>query len=73
MSYITNRYGDSINPKDCEPIELLCGATAHFDTDSGISYRCDRCMAVVGSIGMPNDCKELYDMEECVRKLKGIE
>jgi hypothetical protein len=51
---------------------LLCGATAYFDEGSGISYRCETCMAVVGSIGMPRACKELYDMEDVVEKLKGV-
>ena len=55
-----------------EDIELLCGATASFDHSSGISYRCTTCFAVVGSIGMPRQCKTLYDMEEVVEKLKGI-
>lgn len=55
-----------------EPMPLLCGATAYFDEGSGISYRCETCMAVVGSIGMPRACKELYDMEDVVEKLKGV-
>jgi hypothetical protein len=45
-------------------IELLCGNTAHFDVESGISYRCDACFAVVFSVGMPRVCKELYDKEQ---------
>jgi len=65
-----SRYGEyaPVLPK---PIKLLCGSTAEFDVDSGISYRCTTCFAVVGSIGMPRDCKELYDMEDVVDKLKG--
>ena len=54
-----------------EPITLLCGSNAYFDHYNGISYRCESCGAVVGSIGMPGECKELYDMETVVRKLKG--
>ena len=53
------------------PIVLLCGSSAYFDEGSGIGYRCEECMAMVGSIGMPKRCKELYDMEEVVEKLKG--
>ena len=53
------------------PITLLCGNTAEFDIDSGISYRCTACFAVVHSVGMPRRCKELYDMREVVEKLKG--
>lgn len=54
-----------------KPITLLCGATASFDKGSGCSYRCNDCFATVGSIGMPTECKELYDMEKVISKLKG--
>lgn len=54
-----------------KPLKLLCGSTASFDRASGISYRCNRCNAVVHSIGMPRSCKELYDMEKVANKLKG--
>jgi len=40
------------------PMQLPCGGTAYFDEGSGISYRCEDCMAVVGSIGQPQSCKE---------------
>ena len=55
------------------PIRLLCGNKAYFDFDSGIGHRCATCFAMVGSIGMPKECKKLYDMEEVVSKLKGTE
>jgi len=42
-------------------IFLPCGSTAHFDESSGISYRCNSCFAVVGSIGQPDRCKALGD------------
>lgn len=58
-------------PVTAPPVKLLCGATASFDIESGISYRCNSCYAVVGSIGMPRSCKELYDMEDVINKLKG--
>ena len=45
------------------PIELPCGGEAWFDHESGISFRCIDCFAVVGSVGMPRDCKEIYDRE----------
>ncbi len=51
-------------------IELLCGNTAHFDHESGISYRCDACFATVFSISMPQVCKELYDKQEVWEILK---
>lgn len=37
---------------------LPCGGRAYFDTSSGMSYRCKDCLAVVGSIGMPQECKD---------------
>jgi hypothetical protein len=33
-----------------------CGSRAIFDGD--YSYRCENCMAVIGSIGQPQSCKE---------------
>lgn len=39
-------------------LHLPCGGVARFDESSGISYRCEDCMAVVGSIGQPQSCKE---------------
>jgi hypothetical protein len=65
----------SRQPDDPQPwpedIELECGSIASFDAESGISYRCTTCFAVVGSIGMPRECKELEDMVAVVQKLKG--
>lgn len=40
------------------PMKLPCGGTAYFDHESGISYRCDTCFAVIGSIGQPRECVE---------------
>jgi hypothetical protein len=40
------------------PMYLPCGGTAYFDVDSGISYRCELCGAVVGSIGQAQQCKD---------------
>jgi hypothetical protein len=54
-----------------EDIELECGSIASFDMDSGISYRCTTCFAVVGSIGMPDRCRELEDMVVVIEKLRG--
>ena len=47
---------------------VACGATAIFDYESGISYRCQSCGAVVGSIGMPRECKQLEDEAEIARR-----
>lgn len=41
-----------------EMIKLACGGVAYFDHGSGCSYRCEDCMATVGSIGMPQRCKD---------------
>ena len=46
-------------PNKLEP--LPCGGTPVFDYDSGCAYRCDLCFSVIGSIGMPRQCKELLD------------
>lgn len=63
-------YIDNVSYK-IPPITVLCGSTASFDDGAGYGYRCDYCGAVVGSVGMPRRCKDLYDMEEVVAKLKG--
>ena len=54
-----------------KPVTLLCGSIARFDEGNSISYRCETCMAVVGSVGMPRECKELYSMKDVIEKLKG--
>ena len=54
-----------------EPIKLSCGGTAYFDVSSGISYRCEDCGAVVGSIGMPQWCKEELQKEKMLEILAG--
>ncbi len=41
-----------------KPLRLPCGGTAYFDDGSGYGYRCWDCMAVVGSIGQPQRCKD---------------
>lgn len=40
------------------PMKIIspCGSTALFDGD--YSYRCINCMAVIGSIGQPQHCKD---------------
>lgn len=72
MSASITRWMMNQQPADFDKIILLCGATAFFDEGSGCSYRCDYCFATVGSMGMPSSCKELYDMQEVVNKLKGV-
>ena len=53
-----------------DPMRLPCGGTAYFDESSGISYRCE-CGAVVGSIGMPQECKHEMDKWDLMKKLGG--
>ena len=52
-------------------MRLPCGGVAYFDESSGISYRCEHCMAVVGSIGMPSECKREMDKWDLIEKLGG--
>lgn len=47
-----------MNEHNLPPIHLPCGSRAVFDESSGISYRCENCWAVVGSIGQPQYCKD---------------
>lgn len=49
-----------------------CGAIAYFDEGSGIGYRCEECMAIIGSIGMQRECKDLMEMDEIIDKLKKV-
>lgn len=53
------------------PINLPCGSRAFFDESSGISYRCEDCMAVVGSVGQPQRCKDEAQKHENWAKLGG--
>jgi hypothetical protein len=48
-------------------IYMPCGGTALFDGD--FSYRCMDCMAVIGSIGQPDHCKEESDKYEVLKAL----
>lgn len=52
-------------------IKLPCGSTAFFDVSSGISYRCEDCMAVVGSIGQPQHCKDEAEKWDAWKALGG--
>lgn len=52
-------------------IRIPCGATAVFDESSGISYRCEHCGAVVGSIGQPRECREAAEKYDLMKALGG--
>lgn len=53
------------------PMYLPCGGRAVFDEASGISYRCEDCGAVVGSIGQLRSCVEEADKYKAWEKLGG--
>jgi len=52
-------------------MKLPCGGIASFDHSSGISYRCEDCGAVVGSIGQPRECKEEAMKYDLLKELGG--
>lgn len=52
-------------------IHLPCGGIASFDESSGISYRCEHCGSVVGSIGQPQECKEEAKKYDLMKSLGG--
>lgn len=54
-----------------DPMALPCGGVAYFDESSGISYRCEACGAVVGSIGQPQYCKDEMDKWDLIATLGG--
>ncbi len=54
-----------------DPMPLPCGGIAYFDESSGISYRCEDCGAVVGSIGQPRSCVEEAKKYEAWKLLGG--
>lgn len=54
-----------------EALHLPCGGVAIFDHDSGISYRCTHCMAVVGSIGQSSYCKDTAEKYRAWQALGG--
>lgn len=59
------------NVRGMPPIELPCGGRALFDLSSGISYRCEDCMAVVGSVGQSSYCKDQAKFWEEWKKISG--
>jgi hypothetical protein len=38
---------------------MNCGGIPIFDMESGYAYRCDRCFAVIGSMGQSEKCKTM--------------
>lgn len=41
--------------------QMNCGGTPVWDYPSACSYRCDVCMAVIGSISQSDRCKKLNE------------
>ena len=64
-------YDDDIEFGLTKPMQLPCGGVAYFDFESGISYRCETCGAVVGSIGQPDECKEEARKYDVIKALGG--
>jgi hypothetical protein len=54
-----------------KPMYLPCGGVAYFDPDSGTSYRCETCFAVVGSMGQPRSCQEEAKKYDVWKELGG--
>lgn len=52
-------------------IKLPCGSTATFDSSSGISYVCDRCFCVVGSVSQPRECVNEEKRHDLIKSLGG--
>jgi hypothetical protein len=50
-----SRYAEDVRYRT---MYLPCGGVAEFDHSSGISYRCEMCNAVVGSVGQPTSCQQ---------------
>lgn len=40
---------------------MNCGGVPEFDHESGCSYRCNACFAVIGSSGQSQRCKDMND------------
>lgn len=55
-----------------KPVYMPCGGVAYFDHSSGFSYRCATCMSVIGSIGMPQECRDEYRKMEMLDIIAGV-
>ena len=43
---------------------MNCGGIPIFDVYSGMSYICDKCLAVIGSLSQSEYCKEINQIPE---------
>ena len=71
MTYHTVSIDDEPARPLYDTMRLPCGGKAYFDVDSGISYRCEVCMSVVGSVGQPQHCKDEMTKYDNWEKLGG--
>jgi len=73
MKLKVEAFDGSLTDKYLDP--LPCGGIPIFDQESGYAYRCEACGAVVGSLAMPTDCKDLWETmlekERIWNRLKG--
>lgn len=48
-------------------VTTACGSVAFLDTDASYpAYRCYTCLAVYGSVGMPDYCREaMREVQAC--------
>jgi hypothetical protein len=52
-------------------MHMPCGSIAQFASEAGYGYRCQDCMAIIGSIGQPRSCKEEQEKYRNWAKLGG--
>jgi hypothetical protein len=74
MTQMTTSRFDEFDDKPAnvpETIYLPCGASAHFCYEAGYGYRCEDCMAVVGSIAQPRHCVDASEKYSIVLKELG--
>lgn len=45
-------------PHPADLMALPCGGIAFYDYENEIGYRCAQCCTMVGSIDMPQSCKD---------------
>jgi hypothetical protein len=65
-------YLNKLEKNEYPPMRLPCGGTAWLDPESSTyGFRCNRCFAVVGSIGQPRHCKDEADKWEVQKTLGG--
>lgn len=62
---------ETVNADYTDYMVMPCGGVAYYDENSGISFRCGHCMAVVGSVAMPKECKREMDKWELIKMLGG--